>query len=47
MIPGGFEVDITPEGTGRRTSLVQSVATWMPDYIDAREDRLIFFGAFG
>jgi alpha-2-macroglobulin len=47
MIPGGFEVDITPEGIGRRQSLVQGVATWSPEYIDVREDRLIFFGAIG
>jgi uncharacterized protein YfaS (alpha-2-macroglobulin family) len=47
MIPGGFEVDISPEGLGSRNSLVQDAATWHPDYIDVREDRLIFYGAIG
>jgi len=47
MIPGGFEVDISPEGLGSRNSLVQDAATWRPDYIDVREDRLIFYGTIG
>ncbi len=47
LIPGGFEADISPEGLGNRSSLVQSVGTWQPDYIDVREDRLIFYGAIG
>jgi alpha-2-macroglobulin len=46
MIPGGFEVDISGN-LSRRASLIQGPATWTPDYIDVREDRLIFFGAIG
>ncbi len=42
MLPGGLEVDISPEGIGDRRSLVQSPNTWTPDYIDVREDRVIF-----
>jgi uncharacterized protein YfaS (alpha-2-macroglobulin family) len=45
MIPGGFEVDISPAGLGSRNSLVQDSATWHLDYIDVREDRVIFYGA--
>ncbi|HUO05534.1 MAG TPA: alpha-2-macroglobulin [Candidatus Binataceae bacterium] len=44
LLPGGFEVDISPEGLGNRTSLVQGSDTWRPDYIDVREDRVIFYG---
>jgi uncharacterized protein YfaS (alpha-2-macroglobulin family) len=47
MIPGGFEVDISPEGLGSRNSLLHDAATWRPDYIDVREDRVIFHGAIG
>jgi alpha-2-macroglobulin len=47
MIPGGFEVDISPEGLGSRNSLGHDNATWQPDYIDVREDRVIFYGAIG
>jgi uncharacterized protein YfaS (alpha-2-macroglobulin family) len=47
LIPGGFEADISPEGLGSRKSLVQNNGTWSPDYIDVREDRLIFFGPIG
>ena len=47
MIPGGFEVDISPEGLGSRNSIGQGIATWRPDYIDVREDRLIFYGSIG
>ncbi len=44
MIPGGFEVDISPEGLGSRKSLPSSLVTWEPDYIDVREDRVVFYG---
>jgi alpha-2-macroglobulin len=47
LIPGGFEMDISPEGIGQRNSLVSGLAGWTPDYIDVREDRLLFFGAIG
>jgi uncharacterized protein YfaS (alpha-2-macroglobulin family) len=47
LIPGGFEADISPKGLGSRKSLVQDSGTWSPDYIDVREDRLIFFGSIG
>jgi alpha-2-macroglobulin len=44
LLPGGFEVDISPEGLGSRASLVKGHDTWHPDYIDVREDRVIFYG---
>jgi uncharacterized protein YfaS (alpha-2-macroglobulin family) len=47
MLPGGMEVDISPEGIGDRRSLVQAPDTWTPDYIDVREDRVIFYGTIG
>ncbi len=47
LIPGGFEVDISPETLGSRNSIVQDVGTWRPDFIDVREDRLIFYGSIG
>jgi alpha-2-macroglobulin len=47
LLPGGLEVDISPEGIGDRRSLVQSPNTWTPDYIDVREDRVIFYGTIG
>jgi alpha-2-macroglobulin len=45
LLPGGFEVDISPHGLGDRTSIVNGPDTWHPDYIDVREDRVIFYGA--
>jgi uncharacterized protein YfaS (alpha-2-macroglobulin family) len=47
LIPGGFEVDISSQGISQRNSLVSGLATWTPDYIDVREDRLLFFGTIG
>lgn len=44
MLPGGFELDLSREGIANRTSLVQGSDTWHPDYIDVREDRVIFYG---
>ncbi len=44
LLPGGFELDISPEGIGNRVSLQAGADAWKPDYIDAREDRVIFFG---
>lgn len=39
LLPGGFEV--------LRDSVPRSVAGWRADYVDVREDRLIFYGHFG
>jgi len=47
MIPGGFEVDLSPEGLGGRASRPADNATWQPDFIDVREDRVIFYGTIG
>jgi uncharacterized protein YfaS (alpha-2-macroglobulin family) len=47
LLPGGFEVDVSPEGLGSRRSLVRGPGAWEPDYIDVREDRLIFYGSIG
>jgi uncharacterized protein YfaS (alpha-2-macroglobulin family) len=44
LLPGGFEVDISPQGLGSRTSLAKGADTWQPDYIDVGEDRVIFYG---
>jgi uncharacterized protein YfaS (alpha-2-macroglobulin family) len=44
MIPGGFEVDISPEGLGNRASRPADNSTWQPDFIDVREDRVVFYG---
>lgn len=44
LLPGGFEVDISPEGLGSRASLSKGPDTWQPDYIDVREDRVVFYG---
>ena len=44
LIPGGFEVDISPEGLGNRASRTADNTTWQPDFIDVREDRVIFYG---
>jgi uncharacterized protein YfaS (alpha-2-macroglobulin family) len=47
LLPGGFELDLSREGIANRTSQVQGPATWHPDYIDVREDRVIFYGTIG
>ena len=44
LIPGGFEVDISPEGLGNRASHPADNTTWQPDFIDVREDRVILYG---
>ena len=44
MIPGGFEIDISPEGLGNRASGPTVANTWKPDFIDVREDRVVFYG---
>ncbi|HTW86852.1 MAG TPA: alpha-2-macroglobulin family protein, partial [Candidatus Binataceae bacterium] len=44
LLPGGFELDLSREGIANRTSQVQGPGTWHPDYIDVREDRVIFYG---
>jgi len=47
MIPGGFEIDISPEGLGSRASGPTDIKTWKPDFIDVREDRVVFYGSVG
>ncbi len=47
LLPGGFEIDISPEGLGSRQSLVRRPGTWYPSYIDVREDRVVFYGSIG
>jgi len=44
VLPGGFEPildDLTPPPEAR------NAAAWYPDYVDAREDRVVAFGAIG
>ena len=38
LLPGGFEVI--------RSSLDRSIIRWHSDYIDVREDRVVFYGSF-
>jgi hypothetical protein len=38
LLPGGFEV--------LRDSVPRSVAGWRADYVDVREDRVVFYGSF-
>lgn len=38
LLPGGFEV--------QRDSVPRSVAGWRADYVDVREDRVVFYGSF-
>jgi uncharacterized protein YfaS (alpha-2-macroglobulin family) len=47
MIPGGFEIDISPEGLGNRASTPTINNTWKPDFVDVREDRVVFYGTIG
>ncbi len=47
MIPAGFEIDISPEGLGSRASGPTAATTWRPDFIDVREDRVVFYGTVG
>jgi len=47
MIPAGFEIDISPEGLGSRTSGATAATTWTPDFVDVREDRVVFYGTVG
>jgi len=47
MIPAGFEIDISPEGLGKRGSGPTAATTWQPDFIDVREDRVVFYGTVG
>ncbi len=47
MIPAGFEIDISPEGLGNRASGPTDAATWRPDFVDVREDRVVFYGTVG
>ena len=37
MLPGGFEVSSLSPGSAK--------STWKPDYTDAREDRVVFYGS--
>lgn len=43
LLPAGF--DLVLEGNGGRVLAPQS--TWQPEYIDAREDRVVFYGDIG
>jgi uncharacterized protein YfaS (alpha-2-macroglobulin family) len=47
MIPAGFEIDISPEGLGSRASGPTDATTWRPDFVDVREDRVVFYGTVG
>lgn len=47
LLPGGFEIDISPQGLGSRRSVIGRPDAWAPDYIDVREDRVVFYGSIG
>jgi uncharacterized protein YfaS (alpha-2-macroglobulin family) len=47
IIPGGFEIDLSEEGLGRRTSLPVPGESWKPEHIEVQEDRVVFFGDIG
>ena len=45
LLPGGFEVDLASDALAARRSLVSGKDEWTPDYVDVREDRVVFYGA--
>jgi uncharacterized protein YfaS (alpha-2-macroglobulin family) len=47
LLPGGFEVDLIAEGMQSRTSAGGGAERWQPDYVDAREDRVVLYGNVG
>jgi uncharacterized protein YfaS (alpha-2-macroglobulin family) len=47
LLPGGFEVDLSSDALATRQSLGAGADTWAPDYVDVREDRVVFYGAAG
>jgi uncharacterized protein YfaS (alpha-2-macroglobulin family) len=47
LIPGGFEIDLTDDGLGKRRSLPVEGTTWRPEHIEIQEDRVMFFGDIG
>lgn len=44
LLPGGFEIDMAPGGIVDRQSLSRGADTWVPEYIEVREDRVVFYG---
>jgi alpha-2-macroglobulin len=44
LLPAGVELDLSPEAIGSRQSLQTGPDQWLPDYIDAREERVLFYG---
>jgi uncharacterized protein YfaS (alpha-2-macroglobulin family) len=44
LLPGGFEVDIGAGELAERRSIEGGIAAWNPDYVDVREDRVVFYG---
>lgn len=45
LIPGGFEIDLSDEGLGRRQSLpIEGKTLWEPEHIEVQEDRVLMFG---
>ncbi|MDX2170018.1 MAG: alpha-2-macroglobulin family protein, partial [Deltaproteobacteria bacterium] len=47
LLPGGFEVDLSSDALLQRRSLVGGDDVWEPQYVDAREDRVAFYGTVG
>lgn len=47
LLPGGFEVDLSSDALATRQSLSPGDFTWTPDWIDVREDRVVFYGNAG
>lgn len=47
LLPGGFEVDLASDALATRSSLGGGSDTWAPEYVDVREDRVVFYGQVG
>lgn len=47
LLPGGFELDLGNDELSNRISAIVGEDTWTPSFIDAREDRLLFYGYLG
>ncbi len=47
LLPGGFEVDLASDALATRRSLGGGADVWGPEYVDVREDRVVFYGTVG
>ena len=47
LLPAGFEVDVGAGELAERRSIEGGLNAWTPDYVDVREDRVVFYGWVG